>query len=52
MIAVVENNLRHIKMIPNPSQHILNRLFTKQRAYCSDVNIKGVYCIEKMIIRI
>ena len=39
-------------MIPTPSQHILNRLFTKEREYCSDVNIKGVYFIEKMVIRI
>ncbi len=38
-------------MIPNSSQHILNRLFTEQREYCSDKNIKGVYFIEKMIIR-
>lgn len=39
-------------MIPNSSQHSLNRLFRKQREYCSDVNIKGVYFIERMVIRI
>ncbi len=39
-------------MIPSNSQHTINRLFTKQREYCSDVNIKGVYFIERMCIRI
>ena len=39
-------------MIPNSLQHILNRHFSKQSAYCSEENNKGVYFIEKMIIRI
>ncbi len=38
-------------MTPNSSLHILNRLFTEQREYCSDKNIKGVCFIEKMMIR-
>ncbi len=39
-------------MIPNSSQHNVNRLFSKQEEYCSDVNIVGVYFIEKMMIRV
>ncbi len=50
--CIIINNLKRIKMIPNSSQHILNRLFTEQREYCSDKNIKGVYFIERMIIRV
>ncbi len=39
-------------MTPSNSQHMLTRLFNKQWRYCSGVNIKGVYYIEKIIIRI
>ena len=39
-------------MIPNNSEHIVNRLLTKQGKYCSVINIIiGVYFIERMKVR-
>ncbi len=39
-------------MIPNILQHSLTRLFSKQREYCSDWNIHGVYYIERKRMRL
>ncbi len=39
-------------MTPSNLQHILTRFFIKQSRYCSGVNIKGVYYIQKIIIRV
>lgn len=48
LISIKKNH-----MIPSSLQHnIIDRLFSEQREYCSNVNKKGVYFIEKTMIRV
>lgn len=39
-------------MTPINLKQIITRLITNQGVYCSDVDKKGVYCIQKEMMRI
>lgn len=43
---------KYIKMTPINFKQIITRVITKQGVYCSDMDKKGVNCIQKEMIRI